>query len=226
MKRAKQVGIGLGILLIGALVGSVLLRQILLKQVLEQQLQATGVAVEIETLRWPLFQNHLSLEGVTLDNPPGFSNEPMLQIQTLKITGGWQQFWAKPVVIEGLEIEGLRLTVEQTLSGNNLLTLLQQVQIQPHNTDSEPVIVTIETLTLRQLETQFSLSLLPGLGVQQSISVPDITATDVSAEAAGGLLAAGMVAAVLQALIEAADPALETGQPLTHTPAPKLAPIQ
>ncbi len=226
MKRAQQIWIGLGVLLIGALVGGILLRQILMKQFLEQQLQATGVAVEVETLRWPLLQNHITLEGITLDNPPGFSQTPMLQIQTLTVTGGWRQFWTEPVVIEGLEIEGLTLSIEQTLSGNNLVTLLQQVQIQPQNTDSEASTVRIETLTLRQLEAQFSLSLLPDLGVQQGVTVPDITATDVTAEAAGGLLAAGIVSAILQALIEAADPALGTGQPLTHAPARLEIPSQ
>ncbi len=147
----------------------------LVDRALEQRL---GVSVHIDRLTVDLLAGRVNLEGLTIDNPPGFSTPYLAQIQSLHFAGSLIPWPGRATPVEQLSIQGVNIHVEQRWLSTNLSTVLSRL---PTSQSSQTV--TISQFALRDLAIQVTVTGWGRSPMRHRLTLPDLVQSNITTQA-------------------------------------------
>jgi len=86
--------------------------------------KALGVGVHIDDLDLSVLKGTLAIENITVKNPPGYTYDNLLQLNTGRLTASVASLLSDTVRIKELKLDGLDLVIEQKTLSNNLKDLI------------------------------------------------------------------------------------------------------
>ncbi len=139
---------------------------------LEQRL---GVPVQIHRLTVDVLAGRISLEGLTIDNPPGFTTPYLAQVQSVQFAGSLIPWPGRGSQVEHLTIQGVKINLEQRLLSTNLSTVLARL-----GGSQPPQTVTIGQFALRDLAVQVRLTLWGRSPIHHRLTLPDLVQSNIT----------------------------------------------
>jgi uncharacterized protein involved in outer membrane biogenesis len=85
---------------------------------------AVNAAVTIDKTRLSMLGRSLSIEGMTINNPPGYSHRPFLTLKRGDTRVKTLSLLSNKIAIRSLTLDGLDVMLESSGSGNNLQDVL------------------------------------------------------------------------------------------------------
>jgi hypothetical protein len=209
MKQKSKVLVGLALVLLVVVVGGFLylysnLDTLVARLIEEQGSGATGTKVEVGAVSIDLKAGSAGLSSLSVGNPEGFSNQPAIALGHFAVDLDPLEITSDPLVISDITVDGAKLRIEQDGTENNLKTILSSVQRLSANEQSEP-----ESAGKKLIIDRFALTganatlLLPQLGEEREVSLPEIVVTDIG-RASNGATAATVAKQILEPVIRKA----------------------
>ncbi len=123
--------------------------------------KALNVGVGVGGVDLSILRGKLDFENITINNPPGYQHEKLLELSQANITVDIGSLLGDIVNIKDIKLDGAKVVLEQRgISGNNLQDIIKQLpakQEQP----SEPGGKKLHIDSLEITNTQVSIKLLP-----------------------------------------------------------------
>ena len=181
--------------------------------------KALGVTTTVNKLHISLLDGSSSLDGFTIANPKGFSDENFMEITQAKVAIDIHSLLSDTVHIAGISLSGLQLSLEQSSQSSNVKSLLANI---PRAKKSTPTVKTTETtksspssdsgkkfiVDLIVLEDIGVTAKLQALGTQLSdvsLTVPRIELNNVGQQQGGMMISELIQYVVEQVLNEVAN---------------------
>ena len=112
---------------IGALALSFSLDSVVESTIEETTAQMLQTSVEVDNVGISILDGKGTIEGFTIHNPEGFSDNPAIEMQTINLTLNPYSLLSDTVVIKSLEIQQPEFYYEQKMKGSNLNALTDQL---------------------------------------------------------------------------------------------------
>ena len=130
------------------------------RRTLEQQLaEAFTTEVVLDEVDLRLFQGTLEVTGLQIDNPPGFSDQPLFSAQRFEGTVRLASLFSSPLVIERAILQGPRIQVVLREDGSVNLALARRpappLDEEPPAPEAERFGMRIEQLEIVGLELHY-----------------------------------------------------------------------
>ncbi len=153
--------------------------------------EATGTTVTVDTVDISLQEGSAAIGGLRISNPAGYGAGQALEIGLAAISLNLEQTASELVVIESILIDGARLSYEQQGSTSNLQAILNNLDSassghtsssagQDESASGARIIID----DFRFLNAQASF-VIPGLGQQKIVKIPDIEISGIGRKSAG-----------------------------------------
>ncbi|HBA84234.1 MAG TPA: hypothetical protein DCZ95_09100 [Verrucomicrobia bacterium] len=165
--------------------------------------KVAGVPVTLNQARISPVKGELMLRGLLVGNPEGFSTPNAMSLGHFEAWLDMKSLFKDPLVINRILIRNPEITYEQTLKGNNLSALMEQIKRKEQPSEekkkAEGKKVVIDDLQVEGAMLNVSMSGLGGKSA--SIPLPAIHLTDIGKESEGtsmGEAALQVVGAILK----------------------------
>jgi len=145
---------------------------------------ALGVETRLEEASVGLFSGELRLAGLEVDNPGGFSDEPLLRFESGRLQVGIKSLMADRVHAPSLELDGIRLVLEEKGTRRNYGEVLKSLEKVARTRDQDKKaerdggkLFVIDRLVLRNVEVALRLD----VGTAESsahVRIPQIVLDD------------------------------------------------
>lgn len=132
----KSVIAGIVLVLIIAVVGAgvYLMQNIdgMVKGMIEEVgSETTGSDVRVAAVEIDLGAGSARINGLTVANPPGFSDEPLLTLDTIDVAIDTSSLTGDVYVINRIDVTGIRVLAEQQGTGTNVQALMDAMDEAP-----------------------------------------------------------------------------------------------
>lgn len=229
MKKLLRIVAGIVVvLLVLFVVLELFLDKLVLRGVNSAAPAALGVPVSLQAASISLVRGQAALQGLHIGNPPGFKTDGLFDLGSVSVEIDNSSLLSDTLVIREIAIDGLVLTYEQGLRGNNLGALIEQLSAGADESepggeakdedkpDDQPAKkVVIEKLSITGSRMNVSLTGAAALtgGGAIPVPLPPITLTDLGKEQEGITLVEA-VRRVLAEIAGAAGSAIAGAGPL------------
>ena len=172
--------------------------------------KVTRTEVRLRSARLFPFSGRGHISGVLIGNPPGFKAESAFKLQSVRFAVDLKSLRSDRVLIREVRIDGPEVTLEGSLSGNNLTRIQKNVESfipvssQPQKQQKE-LKVEVGLFKVTNGKVHLSLAALGGRGL--TIALPDIELRDIGRKSNGvtvGEAAQQMLGAMTGAATKAA----------------------
>jgi uncharacterized protein involved in outer membrane biogenesis len=178
MKLIKRLILAVLVLIIVALIGLYVSLNSVIKNVVQRQATASlDVPTTLDSAHFAPFAGELSLSGLDVGSPQGFSAPHMFTLNGLTVAVTYGQLFGNPIHINKIEIDNPELVVEQSGLKLNIQALMGQTSQAPttgSGAPAQPIKLIIDELDLNNSKVTF-LPGLPGVTNQMSTDVPSVT---------------------------------------------------
>lgn len=124
MKKLFQVLVALiGILAIGALVLSFSIDGIVKSSIRDTTSEMLDTSVDVDDVAISILDGTGTIKGITIHNPEGFSDNPAVKLQQIKLKVDLYSLLSDTVIVKRIEIKKPEIYFEQNNAQNNLKTL-------------------------------------------------------------------------------------------------------
>ena len=113
--------------IIGAVVASVFLGDIVKKGVETVGPRITQVSIKVDEVRLTLLTGSASVKGLVVGNPAGYQTPQAISAGMISVGVNPLSVLSDKIVIRSIHVESPEITFEGGLSGNNLSTILDNV---------------------------------------------------------------------------------------------------
>lgn len=161
---------------LGALILSFSLDGIVKSNIESTTSEMLDTSVEVNDVSISILDGSGTIDGITIHNPEGFSDQPAVRLQQINMKVDLFTLLSDTVIVEELRIQKPELYFEQTPKGNNLNALNQKLSEQPSSETSmiiDYLLVSDGRVTLtadigeeKTVEGEFSKIELEGIGRQ------------------------------------------------------------
>jgi len=174
---------------------------------------ALGVDTTVADVSLSPVGGTMKIEGLKVANPAGFQGSHLMQSGTFDLAMVAGSLLDDTIQVNKFELDGLSLSVEQTLQKNNISVILDN--LKRFESDDEPSDkkpsepkrekdddgkkVKIDLITIRNVEATFRLP----VGNPVTVKVPEVTVKDVTGDNAEGVAVSELIARVLPAVLAA-----------------------
>ena len=154
-----------------------------------------GVNTTVDALNLSLINGHLTIDGLTINNPEGLQAPYLMKSGHFELQLEPASLLTETISLQKFEISGLTIVIEQQLSGNNISAILANLKRFKSNekTDKKEKQpggkkLKIDRVLINNIEAQ--LKLAPELGIisVKKIKIPRIELTRVTSDNANGIL--------------------------------------
>ncbi len=160
---------------------------------LATSLQTTA---SISKLRFNPLRGRVTMQGVTIANPPGFSAPNLLTIQQMQVQVKLASLLTKTLTIPRLAIQAIEVTFEQQQLRNNLVVAMSKLEDTQTQLDRGDRRFQINTVTIQGTTATISASLLGQKPAQLAIELPDFTLQNVTSENVNGMVLSEVIRAL------------------------------
>jgi hypothetical protein len=197
-----------GLALAAAIVASFMVDRIARSAVEKAGSAAVGSPVTLRSISIRPFAGAVSLAGLAVANPPGYSEGPILVLDRGGVEVQLATLLEEQVRLSSLSLDGIDVRIEQRIGGSNLKDLIANMPASPPSDPDAPPgkRFMIEQLTVRDIRV--NAELLPVLGNATSIDfvIKEIAVADLDSDNAAGILLPQLthevVTAILAAVVE------------------------
>lgn len=164
------------IVALGALILSFSLDGIVKSNIESTTSEMLDTSVEVNDVSISILDGTGTIDGITIQNPEGFSDNPAIKLQQIQMDVDLYSLLSDTIVVKELRIQKPELFVEQKADGNNLNALNQKLQTQPPSETSmviDYLLVADGRVTLtadigeeKTVEGEFSKIEIEGIGRQ------------------------------------------------------------
>lgn len=126
--------------------------------------RALGVEVNIGRLDLRRFEGHVSIRDLSIQNPQGFTNSHLLEINQLDVTVQPGSLLSNTIQIPQFQSQGWVINVEQHLEKNNLQQIIKPPTSIPSSSGSgqkQGKTAHLQAISLDQIAVNFDLDLSP-----------------------------------------------------------------
>ncbi len=206
MKKLLRILLALVALIVVALTVAVLLIDSIAKAAVEKGASyALGVETTVEELDLSLTRGRLTMDGLRIANPPGFSSSHLMRSGRFDLELRTASIFGQTVELRKFEIDGLDVNIEQKLLGSNVSKVLENLKRFETAGDADEAPgkkVRVDRVIVRNVVAHFHL--LPALAPAGPITVevPEIELTGVTSDDAGGVVIGELVRRLIPKLLE------------------------
>ncbi|HUA38334.1 MAG TPA: hypothetical protein VMA35_08030 [Candidatus Sulfopaludibacter sp.] len=201
------------VVIIGAVVAGVFLGDIVKKGVEVVGPKITRVPVTVADVRLTLLTGSASIKGLVVGNPTGYQTPQAISAGLISIGVNPLSVLSDKIVVRSLHVESPEITFEGGLGGNNLSTILNNVNAasqNPASTSAAPTTAPAQAKPARKLEVddllitgaQVHVSLTDLGGKEMTLPLPPIHLTDLGKNQ-DGITATELTRSVLDAIVSA-----------------------
>jgi uncharacterized protein involved in outer membrane biogenesis len=148
--------------------------------------ETLGVPVKIGGMDVSLQEMKVTVSGISVGNPKGFSSNKAIKVQSVAIT--LDKISKELITFKAIDVKGTDINLEVTQNGTNLTKIQKNAAAnaakKPANPDAKPINVSIKKFVLDQARLNPSITLLNKQELA-SITLPKITATNVGSSSKG-----------------------------------------
>jgi len=161
---------------------------------------ALGVNARVGALSISLVEGNFSMEGLTIDNPEGFTDPYVMKSGKFELDLKPASLFSDKVQLEKFELDGLEINIEQKLSGNNIspiLSHLKEIGSSEETGNKQPSPkakkeaggkkLVIDRVTIKNVVAIVRLPALPGEETAKTIKIPEIVLNNVTRDSEGGI---------------------------------------
>lgn len=133
--------------------------------------KALTVDVRVDDVDLAITTGGLGLSGLTIDNPPGYEHDKLLELSDAKIKVDTRSLLSDDVHIKDIKLDGMNLVLEQKLPSNNLNEVIKAIK-RGEGTQAEPSGKRLHIDNLEISNTTVRLKVLPVPGKVDTITLP------------------------------------------------------
>ncbi len=137
--------------------------------------KALSVGVYIDDLDLALTKGDVTIKGLTVNNPPGYKSENLLQLKKCYVNTNLSSLLSDTVIIRRLHLDGMNVTIEQKGFTNNLQQVLNSIERRPEKPDKKTKKLEIEELQISDVTVNATLIPIPGQSENVSMKLSRIT---------------------------------------------------
>ena len=171
---------------------------------------ALGVDTTVADVSLSPIGGTMKIEGLKVANPAGFQGPHLMQSGTFDLAMVAGSLLDDTIQVNKFELDGLSLSIEQTLQKNNISVILDN--LKRFESDDEPSEkkpserkrekddgkkVKIDLITIRNVEATFRLP----VGNPVTVKVPEVKVKDVTSDNAEGVAVSELIARVLPVVL-------------------------
>jgi len=173
------------ILIVVAVVGVGLFANSTLKVAIEAAgTKALSVGVSVKEVDLSILGGSLGIANLTIDNPPGYQNERLLELDEAGVSVDTKSLLSDIVNIKDIRLDGMSIVLEQRgISGNNLQDIMKKLPAGDEKT-SEPSgkKLHVDTLEITNANVKVKLLPVPGKADTLTLKLAPIKLTDLGGE--------------------------------------------
>ena len=174
---------------------------------------ALGVDTTVADVSLSPVGGTMKIEGLKVANPAGFQGPHLMQSGTFDLAMVTGSLLDDTIQVNKFELDGLSLSIEQTLQKNNISVILDN--LKRFESDDEPSEnkpserkrkkgddgkkVKVDLITIRNVEATFRLP----VGNPVTVKVPEVKVKDVAGDNAEGVAVSELIARVLPVVLAA-----------------------
>jgi hypothetical protein len=211
----KKLLVGTALTLAGLLVVAILLLVFSLSSLVKNGVETLGprltqVEVRLDGARLSPWSGSGRLTGLFVGNPPGYKTPSAIQAGEIALGVQVSSLWSDKVVIRELHLVAPEITLEGGLGGNNLSTILANVEAiasggaTPADEPAGDRRFEVQDLLIKDAKIHLSVTGMGGKTL--TVALPEIHLTGIGAEG-NGVRAAELTKRVLKELVAAATKA-------------------
>lgn len=182
MKPVFQVLVAvIAIIALGALILSFSMDRIIKSNIEQTTSDMLDTSVEVNDASISILDGTGSIDGITIHNPEGFSDNPAVKLQQISIKMDLATILSDTVIIDSIEIKQPEVYFEQKGAGINLEKLSESLNEAP-STDINLIVdyllveeglikLTTETDEVQSTETTFDRFELTGIGREENNTI-------------------------------------------------------
>jgi hypothetical protein len=160
------------VLVIGAVVAVGFFADSALKVAIETAgTKALNVDVSVDDVDLAITAGGLGLSGLTIDNPPGYKHDKLLELSDAKIKVETRSLLSDDVRIRDIKLDGMNLVLEQKGLSNNLNEVIKTIK-RGEEAKAEPSGKRLHIDNLEISNTKVRLKVLPVPGKVDTITLP------------------------------------------------------
>ena len=147
------------------------------------------VGVDIRDVDLAILRGTLGLQGLVIDNPPGYELERLLELKDAKIAVEMGSFLGETVNIKEIRLDGFDVTLEQKVLSNNLQDILKNInkhtkaEKKPDQEPKKPARkLHIDTLEISNVTVKVKLFPIPGKKDTVTVNLEPIRMTNLGGD--------------------------------------------
>lgn len=204
----RSVTVVATLLIVAALVAWFMIDRIARTAVEQAGSAAVGVPVTLRSIAIRPLAGEVSLAGLSIANPPGYSDRPILLLDRGSVEVQIATLLEQQVRLSRLQLDGIDVRIEQRIGGSNLKDLISKMPSSPPADPSAPPgkRFMIEELAVRNVRVNAELLPVLGQATKVEFVIKEIKVADLDSDNAAGILLPQLthqvVAAILAAVVE------------------------
>jgi hypothetical protein len=178
---------------------------------------ATGVETCVENVSAGLVGGELSIEGLTLANPPGFHAQPFLGLRAAH--GAWEtrSLFSDEIHVRELALDGLALRIERNAKGTNYGAILEHLKglsggaggAQPPAEAGRRRTLVVDRIVVRDVLAELELADVPLAAGSYKVSVPRLQIDGFRSDGTTTEIVGKLLGAIVESALSAS---LDAGQ--------------
>lgn len=172
---------------------------------------ATGVETKVGGIDASPFAGSLSIDDLSVANPPGFRDEPFVSLASTRASWENGTILSDSIHVREFALDGVVVNLERTGGKTNYGTILDHVEkLSPPGSQAPTKSgessggsreLKIDRLVIRNVRTSLHLSGIAGAAGSYQVEVPEIVLKDFNSRGSTGEIVAKLTRAVIEALL-------------------------
>ncbi|OHB59299.1 MAG: hypothetical protein A2167_05725 [Planctomycetes bacterium RBG_13_46_10] len=141
--------------------------------------KALNVKVKVDSADLSIFAGKAGLKNLAIDNPPGYEQQKLLELQDTKVVIQTSSLLSDTVRIKEIKLDGATLAVEQKGLSSNLQDLIKGMPQQEEPSGKK---LLIDTLEITNITANVKMLPIPGKTDIVTLKIPAIKMTNLGSD--------------------------------------------
>ncbi len=138
----------------------------------DEATRSLNLGTTVETARAELFAGRVRLDQLDIASPRGFGAPHMLEVRQIDVGASYGELRHKPIHVGAIDIEGLRLVIEQA---GGALNFRKAMELMPKSDPKKPPMkLVIDELRVKDAHVVIHPG-VPGLDQEVTVEVPELS---------------------------------------------------
>jgi len=174
--------------------------------------EASGVPVVLEEADVSLVGGSVRLGGLSIANPPGWSERPFFALRQGALQLGQEPIWSDTLDVETLDLSGIELSLEQRGKDSNWKAILDNLERfaasgrepAPAEAPASGRKLRAKLIALRDVRVQVAVDGVPWLSGKKELVLPLVEVRDLASDGSTAQIVGALLSALLRATLDAA----------------------